>query len=114
MKFFDDYLEQWEKPLPKKEEHVGEESFIEWQDYNYPFFAPLILYDKTKAMPDRRSFVSLLEFSFILAILFYILFIAASGLDMIKNKHNNLVFFIAIFNAFFAVPFALFIFYKGY
>jgi len=33
---------------------------------------------------------------------------------MIKNKRNNLVFFIAIFNAFFVIPFVMFTLYKGY
>lgn len=86
MKIIENYFEKWEKPLPDKDDHVGEESFIEWQYFNYPFFMPLIFFDKKKTFESRRYFVTLLEISFYLCILFYILFISAAVVDMMREK----------------------------
>lgn len=30
MKIIENYFEKWEKPLPDKNDHIGEDSFIEW------------------------------------------------------------------------------------
>lgn len=47
---------------------------------------PLIFLDKKKTFESRRYFVTLLEISFYLCILFYILFISAAVVDMMREK----------------------------
>lgn len=114
MKFIEDNIKGYDKEPPKKDEWLEERSYVEWQEYNYPSFAPLIYYNKEKCVKDRKKFMTLLEISLYFSLLFYLVFIVAAIIDAAKNKRNHIVVFIAFFNMLFAFPLAFYTFYKGH
>ena len=57
MKFFDEILRKHELKLPRKTEE-NSDTYVDWTDYNYPSFYPLIHYNPANIKDlEKQKFV---------------------------------------------------------
>ena len=58
MKFFEEIVIKYERKVPRKTEDTTE-NYIEWTDYNYPSFYPIIHYKPSEVQEkEKQDFVS--------------------------------------------------------
>jgi len=58
MKFLDEIISKNEKRVPKKTDE-SDKHFVDWNDFNFPSFYPLVHYNPTEVEDkDKQSFVS--------------------------------------------------------
>ena len=58
MKFFEEIVIKYERKIPRKTEDTTE-AYIEWTDYNYPSFYPIIHYKPSEVQEkEKQDFVS--------------------------------------------------------
>ena len=75
---------------------------------------PLVHFDESVVPESRKTFITLLFTSLILAIVFYIVFLVGSIFEIISDPSRWIVLVIAIIHPLFVFPLLFFIYFKGY
>ena len=55
MKFFDEIVKKYELKIPRRNEENAD-SYIDWNDYNYPSFFPLIHYNPDEIRDKEKTY----------------------------------------------------------